>query len=175
MACTSALKDHLSPSEPQSPIGMRSSSSPLYKLTNLGSRRIDFGLSFVPTSINWRLPIALQLLFSVLLFTGVWFLPECMSLIPRSVGAPRLILAYNIAPRWLLHHGHHVEGQRVIAALAGTAYDSEATQLQTRLITQSIEQSHEQGAVRKRNLFTNGPTQHFREFSSAACQRCTTC
>ena len=66
------------------------------------------------------------------------------------------------APRWLMHEGRHVDAQRVIAALADDTYDGEATLLQTRIIMQTIEQSHQLGVVRKRNLFTNGPTQHFR-------------
>lgn len=61
-----------------------------------------------------------------------------------------------------MHEGHHIEAQRVVAALTDDRYDSEATLLQTRLIMQSIEQSHQLGVVKKRNMFTNGPTQHFR-------------
>ncbi|KAL8276397.1 hypothetical protein RQP46_011195 [Phenoliferia psychrophenolica] len=103
---------------------------------------VDFGLSFVPTSLNWRLPIALQVVFALGLLFGVYHLPE--------------------SPRWLMHEGRHIEAQRVIAALTGDTYDSEATLLQTRLIMQSIDQSHQMGVVKKRNMFTNGPTQHFR-------------
>ncbi|KAL8287655.1 hypothetical protein RQP46_003513 [Phenoliferia psychrophenolica] len=103
---------------------------------------VDFGLSFVHTSINWRLPIALQIIFAAATLFGVWHLPE--------------------SPRWLMHEGRHIDAQRVIAALAGDTYDSEATLLQTRLIMQTIEQSHQLGVVKKRNMFTNGPTQHFR-------------
>ena len=44
--------------------------------------RVDFGLSFVKTSINWRLPIALQVIFAVGLLAGVHFLPECAFLSP---------------------------------------------------------------------------------------------
>ncbi|BGP42522.1 sugar transporter-like protein [Rhodotorula kratochvilovae] len=103
---------------------------------------IDFGLYFVHSSVAWRFPIAFQVVFAVMLVYGVWNLPE--------------------SPRWLMHEGRHIEAQRVIAALADDAYDSEATILQTRIIMQSIEQSHQLGAIKKRNMFTNGPTQHFR-------------
>jgi hypothetical protein len=61
-----------------------------------------------------------------------------------------------------MHEGRHIDAQRVIAALNDDTYDSEATIIQTRLIMQSIEQSHQLGVVKKRNMFTNGPTQHFR-------------
>ncbi|GAA5841365.1 hypothetical protein JCM11251_006163 [Rhodosporidiobolus azoricus] len=103
---------------------------------------IDFGLSYVHTSVNWRFPIAFQIVFALILIWGVLYLPE--------------------SPRWLMHEGRHVDGQRVIAALAGDTYDSEATVVQTRLIMQGIEQSHQLGVIKKRNMFTNGPTQHFR-------------
>ncbi|GAA5907793.1 hypothetical protein JCM6882_004559 [Rhodosporidiobolus microsporus] len=103
---------------------------------------IDFGLSYVHTSVNWRFPIAFQVVFAILLIWGVLYLPE--------------------SPRWLMHEGRHVEAQQIIAALAGEKYDSEATVVQTRLIMQGIEQSHQLGVIKKRNMFTNGPTQHFR-------------
>ncbi|KAM0750892.1 putative MFS monosaccharide transporter [Meredithblackwellia eburnea MCA 4105] len=103
---------------------------------------VDFGLSFVKTSLNWRLPIALQVVFAIGLLSGVAFLPE--------------------SPRWLMNQGRAAEAQQVVAALTGDTFDSEATLLQTQLIIQSIEQSRELGIARKRDLFTNGPTQHFR-------------
>ncbi|KAG0660350.1 hypothetical protein C6P46_004650 [Rhodotorula mucilaginosa] len=86
---------------------------------------LDFGLSFIHSSFNWRFPIAFQVFFAILLIWGVVCLPE--------------------SPRWLMHEGRHVDAQRVVAALADDAYDSEATILQTRLIMQSIEQSHQLG------------------------------
>jgi hypothetical protein len=61
-----------------------------------------------------------------------------------------------------MHEGRHIDAQRVVAALTDDTYDSEATILQTRNIMQAIEQSHQLGVVKKRNMFTNGPTQHFR-------------
>lgn len=103
---------------------------------------IDYGFSYWKSSGNWRTPIGLQIVFAVALMAGVMVLPE--------------------SPRWLMHEGRHIDAQRVVAALTDDKYDSEATLLQTRLIMQSIEQSHQLGVVKKRNMFTNGPTQHFR-------------
>lgn len=103
---------------------------------------IDFGLSYVHNSFNWRFPIAFQIVFAAGLVLGVQFLPE--------------------SPRWLLAQGRHVEAQRVVAALQGDRYDGPETIAQTRLIMATIEQSKALGAVKKRNMFSNGPTQHFR-------------
>lgn len=32
---------------------------------------VDFGLSYVPSSVAWRVPIALQIVFAVALFCGI--------------------------------------------------------------------------------------------------------
>ncbi|GAA6061804.1 hypothetical protein JCM10212_004860 [Sporobolomyces blumeae] len=109
---------------------------------------IDFGLSYVHNSFNWRFPIAFQIVFAVGLLGGVQFLPE--------------------SPRWLLGQGRHVDAQRVVAALQGDRYDGPATIAQTRVIMQTIEQSKSLGAVKKRNMFSNGPTQHFRRMLCGA-------
>ena len=87
--------------------------------SDVHSRRIDFGLSYVDSSVAWRFPIAVsvriaqntatsdaevspfvsqfQIVFAIMLVYGVWFLPE--------------------SPRWLMHEGRHVDAQRVVAAV----------------------------------------------------------
>lgn len=53
--------------------------------------------------MSWRFPIALQILFALVLIGGVMVLPE--------------------SPRWLIAHGYDHEGLRVIAALDSKAED----------------------------------------------------
>lgn len=65
---------------------------------------MNFGLSFVDSSVAWRFPIAFQIFFALILIAGVLVLPE--------------------SPRWLIHHGYNVEAQRVVSALRGEAYDA---------------------------------------------------
>ncbi|GAA5864848.1 hypothetical protein JCM5296_005972 [Sporobolomyces johnsonii] len=100
---------------------------------------VDFGFSYLDGSESWRVPITLQVVFAVGVVTLVTFLPE--------------------SPRWLISKGHYVEAQRVIAALEPAPFNSETVILQTRVIMDSLE-----GITRakKRDLITNGPTQHFR-------------
>ncbi|KAF8063305.1 general substrate transporter [Lyophyllum atratum] len=63
------------------------------------SNWMTYGFSFLGGSIAWRFPIAFQLVFSVILFATIPWLPE--------------------SPRWLLAHGYEEEGVRVLVALEG--------------------------------------------------------
>ena len=63
------------------------------------SNWMTYGFSFTQGSVAWRFPIAFQLLFSVVLFSTVPWLPE--------------------SPRWLLAHGYTDEGVSVLVALDG--------------------------------------------------------
>ncbi|KAF8057573.1 general substrate transporter [Lyophyllum atratum] len=63
------------------------------------SNWMTYGFSFLGGSIAWRFPIAFQLVFSVILFATIPWLPE--------------------SPRWLLAHGYEEEGIRVLVALEG--------------------------------------------------------
>ena len=64
------------------------------------SNWMTYGFSFKQGSVAWRFPIAFQLLFSLVLFLTVPWLPE--------------------SPRWLLAHGYTEEGVNVLVALEGS-------------------------------------------------------
>jgi hypothetical protein len=71
------------------------------------SNWMTYGFSFLHGDIVWRFPIAFQLVFSIILFLTVPWLPE--------------------SPRWLLAHGYEDEAVNVLIALEGdgtTAEDS---------------------------------------------------
>ncbi|GJN93904.1 hypothetical protein Rhopal_006963-T1 [Rhodotorula paludigena] len=100
---------------------------------------VDLGFSFLDSSVSWRVPIALQCIFAIGVVVMLLFLPE--------------------SPRWLVSKGKMVEAQRVVAALEPAPFDSEVVILQVKVIADSLEgQTHQ----RKRDLLTNGPTQHLR-------------
>ena len=98
----------------------------------------DFGLSFVDSSLSWRLPIGLQIIFAVLIISGVHFLPE--------------------SPRFLLSTGQNEEGQLVVASLMNQPVDSEITQQEKRVIVEALKGDN----PRIRDVLTGGPSQHLR-------------
>jgi len=60
---------------------------------------MTYGFSFLHGDIVWRFPIAFQLVFSIILFATIPWLPE--------------------SPRWLLAHGYEEQGVDVLIALEG--------------------------------------------------------
>lgn len=100
---------------------------------------LDFGLSYVDTSVSWRFPIAFQIFFAIILMSGVLVLPE--------------------SPRWLLRHGYDAEATRVLAALENRTVDDEiAVEAKTRL-AHSLE-AQENMSTGARALFIQGKNQN---------------
>ncbi|EUC64987.1 MFS sugar transporter-like protein [Rhizoctonia solani AG-3 Rhs1AP] len=65
---------------------------------------IDFGFFFVKnSSAQWRAPVALQIIFAIVMIIGVEFLPD--------------------SPRWLVNQGRHAEALVVISALEDKPHD----------------------------------------------------
>ena len=113
---------------------------------------VDFGLSFVPNTTSWRVPIALQIIFAVFVLAGTAVFPE--------------------SPRRYISKGRFAEGQRVVASLVDDDITGAATQAQTRMIIDSIEQTAALGKPRISQLFTNGPSQNFRRMMIGALSQC---
>ncbi|CAE6456938.1 unnamed protein product [Rhizoctonia solani] len=65
---------------------------------------IDFGFFFLKnSSAQWRAPVALQIVFALVMIVGVEFLPD--------------------SPRWLVNQGRHAEALAVISALEDKPHD----------------------------------------------------
>lgn len=104
---------------------------------------IDFGMSYVDDSSQWRFPITFQILFAVLLIAGIMVLPE--------------------SPRWLLNHGHETEALKVLAALNATTETNEETQTEKRVILDSIKTlAGVQASSGFKDVFSRGKGQHLR-------------
>ena len=67
------------------------------------SNWMTYGFSFVGGPISWRFPLAFQLVFIMILYATVTWLPE--------------------SPRWLIAHEYEDEAFEILAALEGKAED----------------------------------------------------
>lgn len=110
---------------------------------------LDFGCTYGPPDLTWRLPIAFQIVFGLVVCIFMVWLPE--------------------SPRWLLTKDRREESMQVIAALRGLHVDDPETILQTNIIMDSIRASgHHGGNTPFRALLTGGKTQHFRRMMLGA-------
>lgn len=93
---------------------------------------INYALSFHGGSLAWRFPLAFQLIFVVVLYVTVPWLPE--------------------SPRWLINRDRHDEAHHIIACLEAKEMDDPYVIAHQREIIESVqyERSH---AVRWRDLF----------------------
>lgn len=104
---------------------------------------IDFGASYGPPDLTWRLPIAFQIIFGLFLSGVMFFLPE--------------------SPRWLMTRDRHDQAITSLAALRGRHREDEEVRLEASVISDSIRAAgHVGGNTPFRALFTGGKTQHFR-------------
>ncbi|THX09686.1 general substrate transporter [Aureobasidium pullulans] len=134
----------------------------LEMMTNVGGfmivNWINYGLSFVAGSIQWRLPLALQFIFIFVLFATVPWLPE--------------------SPRWLIAHGYEVEAIQILADLENKSTDHAFIVAQHQEIVYGVqyEREHsikwrdllrgrtEDGTKSVRRLFLGAGTQFFQQF-----------
>ncbi|KAI0199870.1 hexose carrier protein [Astrocystis sublimbata] len=103
---------------------------------------VDYGLSFVASDVQFRFPLALQILFAIITFLGVLVLPE--------------------SPRWLLAHDRNEEARHVIWSLqpnaATLAPSSAALSREIATIHHAITKEREAARSTNTNtLLTNGP------------------
>lgn len=101
---------------------------------------IDFGFSYIDNSVQWRFPVAFQIVFAIAVFVGMAGLPE--------------------SPRWLIGHGRDEEARHVLTALHGDEGTDELINSEMRVIQETVRQSKNQGGFRE--LLTGGKTQHRR-------------
>lgn len=89
------------------------------------SNWVTYGLSYAGGSIAWRLPLALQLLFIVVLFATVPWLPE--------------------SPRWLIAHEYEDEAFDILAALEAKDSNDAVILTQHKEIVYSVAYERENG------------------------------
>ncbi|RKP31741.1 general substrate transporter [Metschnikowia bicuspidata] len=101
---------------------------------------LDFGLSFVNSSIQWRFPVAFQIVFALVLLTGITNLPE--------------------SPRWLVSKNRKDEAMEVLSKLNGVSVDSDEVYAEITVVQDAV-QRFLQSQVGFKDLFSGGRTQHF--------------
>lgn len=104
---------------------------------------LDFGLSFVDSTAQWRFPVAFQAVFALGLLVTACFLPE--------------------TPRWLTSKGRHDEARQVIAAIADKPEDdAEVTKLHDSILKTVEYEAALESESTWSEFFGGGETQNFR-------------
>ncbi|EIW81743.1 general substrate transporter [Coniophora puteana RWD-64-598 SS2] len=124
---------------------------------------IDFGCYFMTnSSAQWRLPLALQLVFELIMICFIWFLPE--------------------SPRWLVKHGRDAEAMAVISALEDKPFSDGEVQRTFHAIREAVamefpglsdkkQSSFDVLKTQMKELLTNDRSQNFRRASiGIVCQ-----
>lgn len=99
---------------------------------------LDFGFSFLKSSIAWRFPIAFQIVFALIMFCFILELPE--------------------SPRWLILKGQEEEALSVLSALRDLPIDDGYVHDEFVAIKDTVIESSK---FTFRDLFTMGPDRHF--------------
>ncbi|KAL4782323.1 general substrate transporter [Aspergillus varians] len=101
---------------------------------------VVFGLSYVEQSVQWRFPVALQILFALVVAGGAFMLPD--------------------SPRWFVMRGHHKEACEVLGKLKSESPDSDAVLTDFNFMKADVEVTAASQADWK-VVFTGGKTQEF--------------
>ncbi|OQD72648.1 hypothetical protein PENDEC_c020G02819 [Penicillium decumbens] len=101
---------------------------------------IDFGLSYVDSSVQWRFPVAFQILFAICVTAGGLMMPE--------------------SPRWFVMRGYDQQALEVLAALNDSTVDAEDVLTDYNLMKADLK-AQEGVKASWKELFTFGKTQEF--------------
>ncbi|KAJ5106075.1 sugar transporter STL1 [Penicillium alfredii] len=101
---------------------------------------VDFGFSYTPLSVQWRFPVAFQILFAICVTGGALMLPE--------------------SPRWFVMRGHDEQAIEVLAALNDSTVDGEDVLTDYNLMKADLK-TQEGSKASWKTLFTFGKTQEF--------------
>ncbi|ORX35673.1 general substrate transporter [Kockovaella imperatae] len=114
---------------------------------------VDLGFYFTKGSISWRFPIAIQMIFAIVMITFMYAfrLPE--------------------SPRWLASKGRNEEALAVLAALEGVSVDDKKA-LRTFQGIKDAVAAEEAGGFAFKELFHHGRGQNFRRTMLGILAQC---
>ncbi|GAV54312.1 hypothetical protein ZYGR_0AL00440 [Zygosaccharomyces rouxii] len=101
---------------------------------------LDFGFSFINSSVQWRFPVAVQIIFAVVLLGGIIRMPE--------------------SPRWLMAKKRSDEARYVLARLNALPEDDDAILAEMTSLYEAVNRSSNQKSQMK-SLFSMGKQQNF--------------
>lgn len=101
---------------------------------------IDFGMSYVDSTAQWRFPVAFQIIFALITSAGALVLPE--------------------SPRWFLIKGYEDEACQILAKLDNLDPADEQVLIEYNVMKADL-QSTADAQTSWRTLFTFGKTQEF--------------
>ncbi|PLB47381.1 putative MFS sugar transporter Stl1 [Aspergillus steynii IBT 23096] len=102
---------------------------------------VVFGLSYVDSDVQWRFPVALQVLFALLVMLGAFMFPE--------------------SPRWMVMRGYDKEACEVIARLKNSSPDSDDVLTDFNFMKADVEASQASQTGWKALFTFGGKTQEF--------------
>jgi Sugar (and other) transporter len=105
------------------------------------SNWICLGFSRFNSSIQWRFPLAFQVVFAFVVVTLVPFLPE--------------------SPRWLISNGKMDEGEKVLARLQGKSIEDPEVAAQRDEIVEILMKEERAGKASWKEIFTQGELKYF--------------
>jgi MFS family permease len=85
------------------------------------SNWVTYGFSFVGGPISWRFPLAFQLVFIIILYATVPWLPESPRYEPSVLSTQDI--SANVLYRWLIAHDYEDEAFSILADLENTSED----------------------------------------------------
>ena len=103
---------------------------------------LGYEFFFTHGQVQWRMPVAIQLIPATIVFCFIMFLPE--------------------SPRWLIKHGMFKEGTYNLCRLRGLAEDDPLLIEERQSIMATFEAQKEEAPFSYMELFRNGKTQTFR-------------
>lgn len=108
---------------------------------------LDFGLSYVDSSVQWRFPVAFQIFFAAILFAGIFNLPE--------------------SPRWLISKDRKEEATYVLAKLKGLPAEHDEVYAELTVVQDAVTR-FARSQVGFKDLLSGGKTQHFQRMTIGA-------